>query len=292
MGRLRNLLISDTTRVRYTRAVRQFFRFTEQEGCFLPFDYVQGYIEAMWEDGEVRGYVADTLSGLQHFVPGAKGHLKGAWRLLTAWQRHELPARASPFSVEQAWGLVGLALRDKDVGLAAAYAISFVCFLRPAEILGLQASHCTFDLAKGRVVMDLGLTKGGKRQGRTEAVHTDQEDAVLLLALALEGALPGTILVPGGSSAYRRKLARHIEDLGLSGVDYKPYSMRRGGATHYFLKTGRFDVTMEKGRWRSATTARIYINEAAVLLKEISFTEDQHRKLAQAVGYCRSLLED
>ena len=41
------------------------------------------------------------------------------------------------------------------------------------------------------------------------------------------------------------------------------HGIRRGGASWHFKLNGPFDATIERGRWSSVKSARIYINEAA-----------------------------
>ena len=54
--------------------------------------------------------------------------------------------------------------------------------------------------------------------------------------------------------------------LSLDPDDYKPYSLRRGGATFLFQTRGDLLATIVRGRWANSPTARIYINEALALV--------------------------
>ena len=42
----------------------------------------------------------------------------------------------------------------------------------------------------------------------------------------------------------------------------RSYSLRRGGACHDFLVHRSFDLSCERGRWRNASTARVYLDES------------------------------
>ena len=55
-------------------------------------------IDIAWSEGESRGTIGHLLSGLPHLCEGVRGHMKGAWRLWTAWGRRELPAKAPPMA--------------------------------------------------------------------------------------------------------------------------------------------------------------------------------------------------
>ena len=52
-----------------------------------------------------------------------------------------------------------------------------------------------------------------------------------------------------------------MEELGLGELGYKPYSLRRGGATEDFRQHGRLDRALLRGRWKGHTAARQYILE-------------------------------
>ena len=64
---------------------------------------------------------------------------------------------------------------------------------------------------------------------------------------------------------------------------FLPYAMRRGGATHMFLSCGFLGKVIVRGRWASASTARLYINEGAVMLNDLTLgpRQKQIEKLGQ-----------
>ena len=112
LGPLRNLVIKESTYKRYMAAVAGFFTWLALSNLILPTRTPQVdvtlalYIETLWEEGETRGKAGDTISGLQHRIPKLKKNLPTAWRLLSAWQRAELPATAPPSS-SQFWQTLG-----------------------------------------------------------------------------------------------------------------------------------------------------------------------------------------
>ena len=57
-----------------------------------------------------------------------------------------------------------------------------------------------------------------------------------------------------------RQTSETIEELGLGSFNFRPYSLRRGGATFWFAKHGSLDRLLLQGRWQAPKTARIYIN--------------------------------
>ena len=139
--------------------------------------------------------------------------------------------------------------------------LSYWCLLRTAEAGNFLYGDA--EITKGSVaLLRLGLTKGGKRRGRQEAVILDRESLVNWLEASKIGKQPGEKIMPGGAKELRRKFAKLVAALGLSSANLGYYSLRRGGATATFHRTGSFDVCAEAGRWGSVRTARIYIDSA------------------------------
>lgn len=51
-----------------------------------------------------------------------------------------------------------------------------------------------------------------------------------------------------------------VRELRLEGVNFVPYSLRRGGATTAYRNGETLDVLVTKGRWLHLSTARIYLD--------------------------------
>ena len=92
----------------------------------------------------------------------------------------------------------------------------------------------------------------------------------MLLRVACENRLPNEQVVGRSGYLFRKLFRLGLETLQLSAAGYKPHSMRRGGATHHFHRSGSLDRTAVRGRWRHVETARIYIDEAARSLAEFA----------------------
>ena len=60
---------------------------------------------------------------------------------------------------------------------------------------------------------------------------------------------------------FRRVFQEALEELRVSELRYKPYSLRRGGATEDFRLHGRLDRALLRGRWMGHTATRQYILE-------------------------------
>ena len=58
--------------------------------------------------------------------------------------------------------------------------------------------------------------------------------------------------------------------LKLESWEFRPYSLRRGGATFWFSRHGSLDRILLQGQWMAARTARTYLNEGLSVLTEIN----------------------
>ena len=74
--------------------------------------------------------------------------------------------------------------------------------------------------------------------------------------------------------------------------EFNSYSLRRGGATAYLFSTGSMEKTLVKGRWEAASTARIYIQDAAAHAGQLSLSDVQLALLKRATAGLNRFVED
>ena len=122
----------------------------------------------------------------------------------------------------------------------------------------------------------LPVSKGGQRKRIIEDVHLSDANLVKLLVHFGKHQPKGALLLREPEGWFRRMFATFCAKLDLPST-VKPYSLRRGGACHYFLLTGSMDKTMERGRWANQKTARIYVNTA--LLEKNSAADATDKRL-------------
>jgi len=251
---------------------------------------VEDFVEMAWQEGEPRAMACDTLSGLQYFVPEVKGKILGAWRLCKAWQRQELPTRALPLQEGMVRAMAMKRIRARNRRLAAAYLVAFCLCLRTGEVLGIRRQDIVLDPSGQTAIIHFGNTKSGKRRGETESVVLRNVVAVTLLALAIEGLMPGDRLIEETPAGFRSAFAEDIESLGLSSSAYKPYSLRRGGATHRFRSGESMNSIVEVGRWAHISTCRIYVNDAISEMTSISIPKNLRKRIDRSEAELLSLV--
>jgi hypothetical protein len=94
--------------------------------------------------------------------------------------------------------------------------------------------------------------------GAAESI-TLTESHVLVHLWAWKHKIPPHIFLILKPHAWRTLFSDYIRKLKLTQWEYRPYSLRRGSATHLFVKTGSLDKVVVAGRWSAVKTARIYI---------------------------------
>eukprot|EP00435_Cladocopium_sp_Y103_P065105 s581_g27.t1 len=271
LGTLRDLTVQPATKKRYQSAIDQFLHFLSHENQVLPREkskldpLVCEYLEHLWASGSGRALACDTLAGLQDLQPGLKSHLPGAWRLLKAWHLNEVPNRAPPLPEHVLHAMIGWAFFHNHVTFGISLLLGFYTMLRTGELLGLRSCHMLTGKGQNQVLVSLGLTKGGKRQGAAESVILGYEPAVLLVKKWKALASSSTPLAKSPAH-WRGLFSECLEALKVSKFEFRPYSLRRGGATFWFSKHQSMDRIMVQGRWQAQKTARIYINEGLAIL--------------------------
>ena len=72
---------------------------------------------------------------------------------------------------------------------------------------------------------------------------------------------------------WRGLFVQAITALGLADWGFRPYSLRRGGATWWFARHHSLDRILLQGRWSAPKTAKIYFNEGLAVMAEMRLPE-------------------
>ena len=275
MGTLRELTAQPVTKARYAQARESFYTYLREHHIILPtqaaaLDSVVGdYLEHLWASGAGRTEGSNILAALQDVQPRLKGKLVESWRLLKTWTTHEVPNRAPPLPLEVVHAMVGYAMFKQKPQLALSFLLAFHGLLRTGELLNVRGRHVAIRSPRGPAVISLGLTKSGKRQGAAESVTVHGEDVCRRLFQWVQRSPPNVSLT-GPAHVWRKEFSSVLSNLGFSRWDFRPYSLRRGGATYLFSSQTGFDQLLVAGRWQSAKTARVYLNEGLSVLAEMT----------------------
>eukprot|EP00438_Fugacium_kawagutii_P016219 Skav233267 [mRNA] locus=scaffold4476:143528:150960:- [translate_table: standard] len=262
--RLDDAALSPQTQSRYYLALRLLVPILELVTSEDELDTaISNWVRSMWEAGEPLLTVGDGLSALHFFQPWTKRRIPHAWKLFGVWRKIEVPSRAPPLTLRLVRSLAAYCIAFDQWELAVLLMIGFHCLLRTGELLALVPSDFLIGSTSGLVT--LRNTKTGKRDNACDVVSITDHVVLELLVqfLALRQSLPGpAIPIWSGSPAlFRKRFAAVCNAAGLERHQFRPYSLRRGGATHEFQTSRSMEHTLCRGRWQSSRVARVYIND-------------------------------
>ena len=267
--------LSDTTRARYGAALYLLLPVLETVQTLQGLDYaISAWIEEMFTAGEPQHLISDALCGLHWREPWTKRSLPNSWRLFHVWRRLEVASRAPPLTSRLIRSMVAYCLAHNDIQMAAAFLVGFYGLLRTGEILNLRMSDCL--ITNGHCILSLSDTKSGKRKGTAEMVHIS--DVLTVEVLHTLQQIRRLELCPAGllwnlsPAVFRHRFAFYCHKFDLTRHGFRPYSLRRGGATHIFQQTRSMEYTLMLGRWGSNKVARCYISDALSFLPAMTLS--------------------
>jgi len=275
LGSLKSLTVQPSTRKRYDLALERFFQWLREENLTLPRQkgqldgLVSDYLEKLWSTGEGRSRANDTLAALQDFDPQLKHRLQGSWRLLKAWSTTEIPNRAPPLPVEALYAMVGYSICQGSPDFGLSLLVAFFGLLRTGEILALTNKDITMVSNSQPAVVSLGLTKGGKRTGASESVTLSAVEVLRPLYQWKITHNRGSRLTHA-PHLWRKQFSDTLVGLGWSEFGFRPYSLRRGGATFWFGHHANFDRLLQLGRWQAIKSARVYLNDGLAMMASLN----------------------
>ena len=267
--------LTEATKARYSTGLSRLLETLETVPTLAALDNaVSNWVEKMWEDGEPQYLVADALSGLHFYEPWTKRQLPNSWRLFSVWRKLEIPSRAPPLTEDLIRGMATYALEHDDLTWAGIFLIGFYGLLRTGEIMKLAATDLL--VSGNHLIISLQQTKTGKRKGCHEVIHIDDiftiEVASALIALRRAQNRANCSLWMFSGTAFRKRFVYYCHKFGLESHGFRPYSLRRGGATWHFQKTRSMESALLLGRWESAKVARIYISDGLSFLPQMTYS--------------------
>ena len=230
LGSLKSLTVLPKTRQKYQKGLEDFFAFLRYEGLRLPRkrdhmdDLVADYLEHLWSEGEGRASASNCLAALQDFDPKLRGNLPMSWRLIKAWNTHEIPARAPPLTDAVLKAMVGWSFFHDHFAFGLSLLVGFYGLLRTGELLGLQSLHIHMVSASQPAVVNLGLTKSGKRQGAPESITLTELD-VLKLLFHWKQHVGLYAFLTDKPHVWRQRFNECLSALQLDSWNFRPYSL-------------------------------------------------------------------
>ena len=291
IGKLRHQVVSKKTEARYEQAYKEFLQFHKLEKYFTlpPFeildDMVAEFVEYLWEDGQTKTQANYTLAAIQYFRPQAKQHLPWSWKLTKVWNQVEIPIRATPLDPDTLLAFAGLAFKWRQPIFGHLIILGFTLFLRTGEILQLSPADVTLGPQGG--VVFISSSKGNKRNFLPlERLEVTEQIAVRSLRALMASMKTSTTFWTSSRYAFMKLWDDIVAHFGLQGLNYKPYSLRRGGASTAYKNGATLDQLVSKGRWQQVATARIYLDTGLQALTQLQIPPSSRPLLRQMAHYC------
>lgn len=282
--KLRNAGVTIKTQERYYTAVSELTKALGAVDSMEDMDeQICDWIEYQFEKGSPLNTVADALSGIHYFLPGTKKKLPGAWKLFAIWRKMEVPSRAAPLPADLCWAMASRAVQQGDFSFSSLLVLGFDCFLRTGEMLAVRPIDLLVNHDKG--IVHLPASKGGTRHNVRESVRILDPRVLCLLAEMLEvkkslGQMRIPIWTQSGS-AFRQKFQEMCKFFKVDHLNFRGYSVRRGGATAYFHQSGLMEATLLRGRWASVAVARLYLCDALAQLPSLTASPHTQRLVSR-----------
>ena len=221
-----------------------------------------------------------ALCGVQHFLPWCKRRLNRSWKLFRTWRRIEIPVRSPPIPKQFVYSMASYAISKQDIIFAGLIILGFEALLRTGELLQVRPHDIL--PREGQCLVHLKQTKTTAKRGAPEVVPFRQQWAYMLLQTVQEVAREqqGNFVPMWSRShqSFRKKFRKYLRYFHLHRFGFQPYSLRRGGATEVFRRTGSYDLAIFAGRWQSTKVAKVYIQEGLSRLPHLVL-QPQHQAL-------------
>ncbi len=233
------------------------------------------YLNMMFAEGEALSAAGHLLSAIKRFMPEYRLHLPISSQFHRNWQRQHKPVRAIPLPLNlvEAMGAVCFTVHEPALGVLLM--LSFLCFLRTAEMVSLQWNHLLTQ--KDRCTINVVLPFSKTSDGNPQVLRLENQHLWRVIKKLRPVRTPQRLIWPHSLQKFHRVWKRILPCLGFDAASYAPYGLRRGGATHHFLTLGQMDLTVARGRWAHARTAKLYIDDGALALAETLWTSRQKR---------------
>ena len=272
--------LTEQTQTRYYNALRKMVKYVERSTSADHLDdLLCDWIRKMWKTGEPLLTIGDGLSALHFFQPWTRRKTPHAWKLFAVWRKIEVPSRAPPLTWTLVQSMAAYEWHADHFEMAVLLLTAFHCLLRTGEILSLTAGDISLGESTG--VLSLKGTKSGLRNNADEAISITSGIVLEFLRVLVESrrhlntcALP---LWSGTAAEFRSRFKFLCELMGLERHQFRPYSLRRGGATAVFQETRSMETALIRGRWESSRVARLYISDGLSYIPSIVMSE--HTKL-------------
>ena len=259
------------------------------------------YGRALFDAGRPYSHYSETINAVGSSMPSIRRLLSGAWDMAFAWLREEPFEHhvACPFQVLLA--LLTVCMCWGWIEIAGILALSWGGICRIGEVLAAHRKDLILPSdvmnTAASVLLKVQEPKTRFRAARHQVAKIEYEDLVELIRCAFERLRPETKLWRSSPQLLRNRFKQLLAALLLP-VNSKPDrrtldlgSMRAGGATHLQMLLEDAELTRRRGRWLSARTMEIYLQESAATLFFPQQPPETKIRIMQAANAFTGMLE-
>ena len=241
---------------------------------FLLADYFQELFDD--NDGGCKSVAVCTLQGIRMYAPRLKSEnsLPYAATMVTRWSKAMPSVSWPPLTWDLTVVIACQMTRNGFYEYGVGTLLAFHCLLRVGELCALRREDFAdaHDSRLGSEFKHAVVSIGKAKTGRFQSVQiTDSHVQGLVRAVVTDWA-PKELLFPGGVDKYRSVFKRVCAELGLDSR-YVPHSLRHGGATRLHLTGMSLEDILMRGRWKSTSSARTYVQSGRAMLMAVNAPE-------------------
>ena len=264
-----------STLKKYREAVHQALE--QWDFCSIQYENVVAFdlelgdfLEHSYEEGESIAFAGNLICGLQVFLPFLRRHLPYSWHLFSLWRRNERCWQATPMGDDLLWALVGKTLESQQLEMGMLLMLGYFGLLRTGELVNLRVGDLR--VSSSEVVIFIAAPKSSSRRGQGEHVVIREMTVVHFVSTFLQLHKDRKAAVWATSAQrFRDEFARLVKFFRLEAYGYRPYSLRRGGATRLYRLQTPMELTLIQGRWKNSSSARTYIADGMTELARLNF---------------------
>lgn len=232
------------------------------------------YIQHSYDCASPFTYASHALHAVIYHRPDVKAQMFISRQCIKGWERVKKSTSHPPLTWELTVVIACTLARSGYHGPAVAMLVGFDCYLRVGELTRIRRRDIVLpnDARMGRAHTSMAVCLTKTKTGPNQSVALQNRDVADILCAWVHGLVPGPttdanpLVFDFAPDLLRRLMRNACVQLGVGQTPYVPHSLRHGGATADFLRTGSIQHVQFRGRWKLTETVRTYVQTARALL--------------------------
>ena len=165
--------------------------------------------------------------------------------------------------------------------------LGFHCFLRTGEMLAIRPCDLLVNDRTG--IVTIPKSKSGLRHNMKESIKIEDKKVLLvcqeMISLQRHHGLFKVPFWSQSGTCFRQTFYRCCREFHVEHLQFKCYSIRRGGATADYQSHGSMERTLLRGRWGSTSVARLYLQDGLSQLPYLKAKKTTQAMLRQYLPF-------